>query len=243
MQAHDRRAAPGRRLAVAANRPGAMENKEALSAYEVAFRRPRSLFAVPLSSGRTGPICGEQRTERAWLPAPLVWTWVRAYRQLHAGNAGLRPATTSFPVRFCLCKALQRSRQKTVAVTSFRSTQSGSKRCAHAETCPALTQVVVSQKKVNAVLPIARQRFQRLSRVGEVRNREEAANVRTFFELRFAENCVRARPACISARFGLLKACESSLKKRSACTMRGAPLLKFAGVLRVALAGSEFLPF
>ena len=76
-----------------------------------------------------------------------------------------------------------------------------------------------------------------------MRNREEAANVRTFFELRFAENCVRARPACVSARFGLLKACESPLKKRSACTMRGAPLLKFAEVLRVALAGSEFLPF
>jgi hypothetical protein len=56
-----------------------------------------SAFAVPLSSGHTGPICGEQRTHRAWLPAPLVWTWVRAHRQLLAGNAGLRPATTSFP--------------------------------------------------------------------------------------------------------------------------------------------------
>ena len=35
--------------------------------------------------------------ETAWLPALLVWTWVRAHRQLHAGNAGLRPATTNFP--------------------------------------------------------------------------------------------------------------------------------------------------
>lgn len=36
--------------------------------------------------------------ETAWLPALLVWTWVRAHRQLHAGNAGLRPATTNFPM-------------------------------------------------------------------------------------------------------------------------------------------------
>jgi hypothetical protein len=60
--------------------------------------RNDALFAVPLSSGRTqGPVAEEQKAIRAWLPAPLVWTWVRAYRQLHAGNAGLRPATTSFP--------------------------------------------------------------------------------------------------------------------------------------------------
>jgi hypothetical protein len=39
----------------------------------------------------------------------------------------------------------------------------------------------------------------------------------------------RARPACVSAQFGLLKACESSLKKPSACTMCGAPRLNFAG--------------
>jgi hypothetical protein len=48
--------------------------------------------------GAQGPLRKEQSAERAWLPAPLVWTWVRAYRQLHTGNAGLRPATTSFPL-------------------------------------------------------------------------------------------------------------------------------------------------
>jgi hypothetical protein len=41
----------------------------------------------------------------------------------------------------------------------------------------------------------------------------------------------------------LLKACESSLKKPSACTSCGASLLNFREVLRVALAGSEFLLF
>ena len=34
-------------MAVAANRPGAMEDKEAPSAYEVAFEGLASLFAVP----------------------------------------------------------------------------------------------------------------------------------------------------------------------------------------------------
>ncbi len=85
--------------------------------------------------------------------------------------------------------------------------------------------------------------FPRLSRVGELRNREDAANVRSFFELRFAENCAEPRPACVSALLRLLKACESSLKKPSACTTCGASLLNFREVLRVALAGSEFLLF
>jgi hypothetical protein len=79
--------------------------------------------------------------------------------------------------------------------------------------------------------------------VGELRNREDAANVRALFELRFAENCAEPRPACVSALLRLLKACESSLKKPSACTTCGASLLNFLEVLRVALAGSEFLLF
>ena len=69
-------------LAVAAGRPRALEDKEAPSACEMGLRGSNShpLFAVPLSSGAQGPSCGEQRVDRAWLPAPLVWTWVRAYR-------------------------------------------------------------------------------------------------------------------------------------------------------------------
>src|ERR1700679_3460249 len=47
--------------------------------------------------GAQGPVA-ESREWTAWLPALLVWTWVRAHRQLHAGNAGLRPATTNFPI-------------------------------------------------------------------------------------------------------------------------------------------------
>src|ERR1700733_3213422 len=76
-----------------------MEDEEALSAYGMGKRGSQShpLFAAPLSSGRTGPGCGRAESGTAWLPAPLVWTWVRAHRQLLAGNAGLRPATTSIP--------------------------------------------------------------------------------------------------------------------------------------------------
>jgi hypothetical protein len=48
----------------------------------------------------------------------------------------------------------------------------------------------------------------------------------------------RARPACVSAQFGLLKACESSLKKPSACTMCGAPRLNFAGGAAGCTCGS-----
>jgi hypothetical protein len=146
------------------------------------------------------------------------------------------------PCASASCKALQRSSEKTAAITSFRSTQSRSKRCAHAKTRPALTQVV-SQKKGESYIADCSTTFPRLSRVGELRNREDAANVRAFFELRFAENCAEPRPACVSALLRLLKACESSLKKPSACTTCGASLLNFREVLRVALAGLEFLLF
>jgi hypothetical protein len=87
----------------------------------------------------------------------------------------------------------------------------------------------LSVKKGESCIVDCSTTFPRLCRETEVRNREEAANVRAFFELRFAENCARARPACVSALFALLKACESSLKKPSACTMRGAPRLNFVG--------------
>jgi hypothetical protein len=150
-------------------------------------------IAVPLSSGHTGPSCGEQRTERAWLPALLVWTWVRAYRQLHAGNAGLRPATTSFPFALhCLERGgylMQRSRQERLRPLPFSGLHMQEQWfCAHAEARSALTQVV-SQKKAKAALSIRSTTFPRVSRAGEVRNREDAANLRRLLPLRFAENC------------------------------------------------------
>lgn len=195
-KAHKPCAAPRRRLAVAAHRPGAMEDKEAPSAYEVAFRLPASLFAVPFvirahraqlrrAENGTGMVASAPRVDMG--PGPPA----TACRKC-------RTATSHDELPRALLHCVKRCsvlvRRRMLSLHSIY-TKSGSKRCAHAETCPALTQVV-SQKKVNAVLPIARQRFQRLSRAREVRNREEAANVRTFFELRFAENCaVRARRA------------------------------------------------
>ncbi len=142
-------------------------------------------------SGRTGPSCGEQRTERAWLPAPLVWTWVRAYRQLHAGNAGLRPATTSFP--FALLyriwdRWIERSRQERLRLLpfpfyTFRSNGLRTRRKR------ALLKLKLSVKKGESCVVDSSTTFPRLSREGQLRNGEDAANLRAFLRLRFAENC------------------------------------------------------
>jgi len=59
--------------------------------------------------------------------------------------------------------------------------------CAHAEARPALTQVV--SKKAKAALSIPRQRFPRLSRGRQLRNGEDAANLHTLFPLRLATKC------------------------------------------------------
>ena len=96
-------------------------------------REAHSAVRGALGPGAQGPVCGEQETSRAWLPAPLVWTWVRAYRQQHAGNAGLRPATTSLP-------SCPRATE-----LDFRSTQAGAKGCAHAR-CALLSFSCQSKK-------------------------------------------------------------------------------------------------
>jgi hypothetical protein len=129
-----------------------MEDEEALSAYGMGKRGSQShpLFAAPLSSGRTGPGCGRAESGTAWLPAPLVWTWVRAHRQLLAGNAGLRPATTSIPSYPACGKAwvmlMQHPCQERLRSHPFSALHMQEQWfCAHAETRSALTQVV-SQK-------------------------------------------------------------------------------------------------
>jgi hypothetical protein len=95
-------------------------------------------------------------------------------------------------------------------------------------------------KKAKVTLPI-------LDNASETKQSERSAQQRRcgecarVFRVAFCRKLSRARLARVSALFGLLKACESSLKKPSACTTCGAPLLNFREVLRVALAGSEFL--
>jgi hypothetical protein len=89
--------------------------------------------------GAQGPVAEEQKAIRAWLPAPLVWTWVRAYRQLHAGNAGLRPATTSFPfaLLYRLCVKLDAAFSSGEAVpTSVSALYAEAVGCAHAGNAP-----------------------------------------------------------------------------------------------------------
>src|SRR6185437_14719780 len=100
------------------------------------------------------PLRKEQRTEQAWLPAPLVWTWVRAYRQLHAGNAGLRPATTSFSRSLCFVSpwVVLDAAFSSGGCVHFRLsvyTCRSNRVCAHAEARPALTQVVSKRRKLH----------------------------------------------------------------------------------------------
>jgi hypothetical protein len=169
-----------------------MEDKEALSAYGMASRSLRySRCRCP--PGALGPCCGEQRAERTWLPAPLVWIWVRAHRQLHAGNARLRPATTSFPLCFCPVQSVAAfSRNRGCGPPCGLHNAGRSLRCAHTVTRPALTQVV-NKKGENCAVDCSTT-FPRVSRAAEVRNREDAANTHAIFELRFPEICaVRAR--------------------------------------------------
>jgi hypothetical protein len=150
-------------VAVAADRPRAVEDKGAVSAYAMGL--PGGI-SHPLCSrcrchpGAQGPVAEEQKAKRAWLPAPLVWTWVRAYRQLHAGNAGLRPATTSFP--FALLYRLWVKLDAAVssgeaAPTSVSALYAEAVGCAHAGNAPCSNSSCQS-KKAKAALSIPRQR-------------------------------------------------------------------------------------
>ena len=130
-------------------------------------------------------------TERAWLPAPLVWTWVRAHRQLLAGNAGLRPATTSFPANPASCKArimlnaaiLVGKGCKHLPLTHAGAMGLRTRRNALCSNSSCL------QKNGEICIVDCSTTFPRVSRASELRNREEAANMRTLLRLRFAENC------------------------------------------------------
>ena len=111
--------------------------------------------------GAQGPVAESRGRKRAWLPAPLVWTWVRAYRQLHAGNAGLRPATTSFPFallyRMWVTAGSSVLDRRGCAYFRFRSIHAGAMGCAHAENAPCSNSSCQS-KKAKAALSIPRQR-------------------------------------------------------------------------------------
>lgn len=172
-----------------------MEDEEALSAYGMGKRGSQShpLFAAPLSSGRTGPGCGRAESGTAWLPAPLVWTWVRAHRQLLAGNAGLRPATTSIPSYPAWDKArvmlMQHPCQERLRSHPFSALHMQEQWfCAHAETRSALTQVVSQKDGENCIVDCSTT-FPRLSRARHLRNGEDVANLRVLLRLRFAEKC------------------------------------------------------
>jgi hypothetical protein len=138
------------------------------------------------------PLRKEQSAKQAWLPAPLVWTWVRAYRQ--TAHRKCRTATSHDELSRSLCIVSP----WVVLDAAFSSggcvhfhlpvyTCRSNRVCAHAEARPALTQVV--SKKAKAALSIPRQRFQRLSRGRQLRNGEDAANLHTLFPLRLATNC------------------------------------------------------
>jgi hypothetical protein len=138
------------RLAVTADRPRAVEDKEALSACGMALPS-HPLFAVPPSSGRTGPSCGEQRAKRAWLPALLVWTWVRSYRRLLAGNARLRPATTNFSrlrrsieCGQCVMQRPRKERLRPLPLPVYTCRSNGLRTC---RTRPALIQLSVKKRR------------------------------------------------------------------------------------------------
>ena len=99
--------------------------------------------------------------ETAWLPALLVWTWVRAHRQLHAGNAGLRPATTNFPYGSACVTVVSAgcsARSREAAPTSvFRSTPAGAMGLRTRRNAPCSNSSCQS-KMAKTALSIARQR-------------------------------------------------------------------------------------
>jgi hypothetical protein len=115
-------------------------------------RHPGAQGPVAESRGRNGHGCLRSSCGQ----------WVRAHRQLHAGNTGLRPATTSFP-----SAPLDRLWMKLNAAFSVRSRRVSlpfpvstctERWVAHTPgTRPALTKVV-SQKMAKTALSIARQR-------------------------------------------------------------------------------------
>ena len=175
-RAHVECAASGGRWPLPQTGPGAAGRQRGCSRVRSGLaRNPLRYSRYRIHPGAQGPVCGEQETGRTWLPAPLVWTWVRAYRQLHAGNAGLRPATTSLPVSPC-------SIELVLPVYTRRS-----KGCAHAR-C-ALLYFKLSVKKGESFVVHSSTTFPRLSRVGELRNSEDAANLHVLFRWRSEENC------------------------------------------------------
>jgi hypothetical protein len=95
-------------------------------------------------------------------------------------------------------------------------------------------------KKAKSALSIPRQRFTETKQSGRSAQQRRWGEYARIFRVAFRRKLRTARPARISARLRLLKACESRLKKPSACTMAGALAARLS---RIAIAGDvEAIP-
>lgn len=137
-------------LAVAAGRPRALEDKGAPSACEMGLRGSNShpLFAVPLSSGHTGPICREQRRNGRGCQRPSCGHGSGPTGNCLPEMPDCDQPRRAFPrillrvsVRDARCSILVRR-----GCEHFRLQMQEQWVCAHAETRSALIQVF-SQKK------------------------------------------------------------------------------------------------
>jgi hypothetical protein len=151
------------RLAVTADRPRAAEDEEALSAYGMGLRGSTShpLFAVPLSSGRQGPVAESRERSRHGCQRPSCGHGSGPTGNCMPEMPDCDQPRRALPACPVLCKAWvildAAFRWRGCAHFRFRSTHMQSNGCAHTETRSALTQIV-SQKKAKAELSIARQR-------------------------------------------------------------------------------------
>jgi hypothetical protein len=204
---------------------------------------PSANRSAAVIRARRGPSCGEQRVDRAWLPAPSCGPGSGPTGNCNAGNAGLRPATTNIPMALLVSPWVVRDAAPSSGMTAptsvSRSTRAGATGCAHAETLPALTQVV--GKKGESCIVDCSTMFPETKQSRRMAQQGRCGESECAFAVAFRREVREPRSARSSALPRLLKACESQLKKPSACTMSGAPLLHFRGGTAGCTCGTENL--
>lgn len=214
---------------MAANRPGAMENKEALSAYEVAFRGLVRYSRCRCHPGAQGPFAESRERNGHGCQRPSCGHGSGPTGKCMPEMPDCDQPRRAFPVRFCVVYSVaafssEDGRCHFISVYTKPKPEMRTCRdvpCSNSSCCQSKKgECCVAD--YSTTLPETKQS----RRSAQQRRSGECARV---FRVAFRRKLRRARRACVSARFGLLKACESSLNKRSACTMRGAPRLNFAG--------------
>jgi hypothetical protein len=144
----------------------------------------------------------------------------------------------------CLCHrgwcGMQRPHQERLRPLPFFGLHVQAQRvCAHAETLPALTQVV--GKKGESCIVDCSTMFPETKQSRRMAQQGRCGEAECAFAVAFRREVREPRSARSSALRRLLKACESQLKKQSACTMSGAPLLHFRAGTAGCTCGMENL--